>query len=304
MSTVLDALRALGADDRGRRAAVHVARHGVAARRRGDDRRVGVVAVRVRAAAVRCPLRQGRDGPARRQARAFVAAHRHDGRDAAFGRRPGRRPAANVWHVEPGSDRRADVARGAGPVERDGVPGGGRGDRRRGDGPALACPVTTQPGDAVRGHPGAHGLHGRGVGPGPDRARPGEAVRCGHRPARRERADADRRRTGRAGRGPHACIRGVAHIRGHETDRIAALVNEINAAGRQRDRDRGRPDHRCPRPCTAGCGRPTRTTGWPPRARSSGWWCRACRRRRHRQHHQDHSRLPGHVERHAHRGRD
>lgn len=26
-------------------------------------------------------------------------------------------------------------------------------------------------------------------------------------------------------------IRGVAHIRGHETDRIAALVNEINGLG-------------------------------------------------------------------------
>ena len=39
-------------------------------------------------------------------------------------------------------------------------------------------------------------------------------------------------------------IRGVAHIRGHETDRIAALATELNALGGVGDRDRGRsPDH-------------------------------------------------------------
>ena len=52
MGTVLDALRALGARVDGDAPAVHPARHRRAARRRRGDRRVGVVAVRVRPAAV------------------------------------------------------------------------------------------------------------------------------------------------------------------------------------------------------------------------------------------------------------
>ena len=53
MGTVLDALRALGARIDGDRLPVHRDGTGGAARRRGRDRRVGVVAVRLRAAAVR-----------------------------------------------------------------------------------------------------------------------------------------------------------------------------------------------------------------------------------------------------------
>ena len=122
MNTVLDALRILGARidvPPARRivaagVAVHPPRHRRPARRRGRDRRVGVVAVRLRPAAVRRPLRQGRDGGPRRQAGAVAAAHRHVRRDAAGrgrgrrrrgGRTPGgslRAPvAARDWTVEP-----------------------------------------------------------------------------------------------------------------------------------------------------------------------------------------------------------
>ena len=90
---------------RRRRAAVHRARHRRAARRRGDDRRVGVVPVRVRPAALRRALRQGPHRPPRRQAGALAAAHRHDRRHAARGR--GRRSTTaepNTWRVAPGAD--------------------------------------------------------------------------------------------------------------------------------------------------------------------------------------------------------
>ena len=46
-------------------------------------------------------------------------------------------------------------------------------------------------------------------------------------------------------------IRGVAHIRGHETDRLAALATELNAMGGSVVGDRGRPaDH--PKPLRGG----------------------------------------------------
>ena len=72
-------------------------------------------------------------------------------------------------------------------------------------------------------------------------------------------------------------LRGIAHLRGHETDRLAALVAEINGAGRRRARDRGRPGDPPGHAARRHRGTPTPTTGWPPRARSSGWSCRASR---------------------------
>ena len=68
---VLDALRAprrRGRRRRARRAAVHRARHRRGRRRHGRRRRLGVLAVRLRAAAGRRPLRRGRRRPPRRQA--------------------------------------------------------------------------------------------------------------------------------------------------------------------------------------------------------------------------------------------
>ena len=47
-------------------------------------------------------------------------------------------------------------------------------------------------------------------------------------------------------------LRGIAHIRGHETDRLAALATEINALGGDVDRDRGRAADHARARCTAG----------------------------------------------------
>ena len=70
-------------------------------------------------------------------------------------------------------------------------------------------------------------------------------------------------------------LRGIAHLRGHETDRLAALATELTALGG----DVARPTDGLHRPardrCTAASSRPTTTTGWPRRPRSSGCASRA-----------------------------
>ncbi len=57
-------------------------------------------------------------------------------------------------------------------------------------------------------------------------------------------------------------LRGVAHLRGHETDRLAALATELNALGGDvRETEDGlviTPGH-----CTAASSPPTPTTGSP-----------------------------------------
>ena len=63
-------------------------------------------------------------------------------------------------------------------------------------------------------------------------------------------------------------LRGVAHLRGHETDRLAALATEITALGGDVEETARRP--RDPPRAAAratGRGRPTPTTGWRRRAR-------------------------------------
>ena len=71
-------------------------------------------------------------------------------------------------------------------------------------------------------------------------------------------------------------LRGVAHIRGHETDRLAALATELTALGGDVKETADGLEIR-PAPLRGGDlpGTPTPTTGWPRRARSSGWSCRA-----------------------------
>ena len=89
-------------------------------------------------------------------------------------------------------------------------------------------------------------------------------------------------------------LRGVAHLRGHETDRLAALATEITALGgdveetRRRPRDPAGPAARG-RPAVAGLRRPPDGDGG--RADRAGRARRADRRRR--VHRQDHPRLPG-----------
>ena len=98
---------------RRRRPAVPGARHRIGRRRDGGDRRLGVVAVRVRPAAVRRVVHRRPDRAAHRSGAAVGAAHRDDGGDAAAGRRRRRRldpqplagaagaVAARHWDVEP-----------------------------------------------------------------------------------------------------------------------------------------------------------------------------------------------------------
>ena len=104
MGTVLDALRALGARVDGDRLPFTLHGTGGAARRRGGDRRVGVLAVRLRAAAVRRPLRQGRHRASTtasrcRRCRTSTMTVRHAAHRRRGGRRRGRRTR---WRVAPG----------------------------------------------------------------------------------------------------------------------------------------------------------------------------------------------------------
>ena len=107
MGTVLDALRVLGARIDGDRPPVHPARHRQPARRRGRDRRVGVVAVRLGAAAVGRPYEKGvtvvHDGKP-------VPSLPHIDMSVAMLRTAGVEvddAEPNIWRVAPGRDRAA-----------------------------------------------------------------------------------------------------------------------------------------------------------------------------------------------------
>ena len=114
----------------------------------------------------------------------------------------------------------------AGPVPR-------RGARRRRA--RCGCPGwpqhTTQAGDALRDILDAMGADVSLDRSGLTVAGTGEIVGHRRRPARRRRADPGRRRARRARADSPSWIRGVAHIRGHETDRLAALATELNGLG-------------------------------------------------------------------------
>ena len=58
-------------------------------------------------------------------------------------------------------------------------------------------------------------------------------------------------------------FRGIGHMRGHETDRLAALRHRADQARRRGDRDRGRAAHRARGRCTAAPSGRTATTGSP-----------------------------------------
>ena len=282
MATVLDALRALGARIDGD--ALPFTLHGTGAlrRRQGRDRRR-----RRRPSSSPgccCPARafdRGRAGGPRRQAGAVAAAHRDD--------RAGRcaRPACevddaepNTWRVAPGPVApRTDRDR-AGPVQRGAVPRRRRRHRRRGHRPGLAA--RTDPGrrrdprharpDGRLGRPGAD----RSDGPRPRPPAPASTSTCTTSASSpRPSPPSPRSRTG------PSRLRGIAHLRGHETDRLAALATEITALGGDvEETDDGLTIR--PARCTAGRGAPTPTTGWRRRARidRAGRARRAGRRRR------------------------
>ena len=153
-------------------------------------------------------------------------------------RRTAARP--NVWRVAagraagPGPDGRAR------PVQRRAVPGRGAGHRRPGDRARTGRAHTTQPGDALREIFTRMGGTCELDRARPDlhRRRPDPRHRRG--PARRGRADPGDRGGRRAGRRRRPSCRGIAHLRLHETDRLAALAKELNALGGEVTRDRRR----------------------------------------------------------------
>ena len=231
---VLAALRLLGVtirDDGPRLAAVHDPGHGCGARRSGGHRRVGVLAVRLGAAAGRREVRQGRRRAARRQARAVHAAHRDDGLPAAPPRRRGRRRGAEPLAGLPRPDRRPRHRDRAGPLQRRALPGARRDDaagrsrsatgRARPPRPGTGS-ATCWPGWAARSTLERRRAH---------RQRTGRARRAST-PTSTTSASSPRS-SPRSARWPTSpsVLRGIAHIRGHETDRLAALARELGGLG-------------------------------------------------------------------------
>ncbi len=272
MGTVLDALRGLGAQIDGDRLPFTL--HGVGALRGGrvvidaaasSQFVSGLLLSGARFTEGVTVVHDGKPVP-------VDAAHRHDGAGVARGRRERRRLRGRHLAGAPGSRGAVDGAHRAGPVQRHPVPGSGRGDRRHrtiSHWPAT----TTQAGAEIRAILAADGLRGRArrrtdlTVTGPDRLTgididlhdvseltPTVAALA---------ALAD---------GP-SHLRGIAHIRGHETDRLSALAADLTGLGGHVTEDRdalhitGGVTH-------GGRGPPTPTTGWPPPVPSSASGCR------------------------------
>ena len=98
-------------------------------------------------------------------------------------------------------------------------------------------------------------------------------------------------------------IRGVAHIRGHETDRIAALATELNAPRRLGDRDRGRARRSRPKPLHGGRFRSYDDHRLATAGAVLGLRVPGVVRRGHRHDGQDPARLHRPLDRHARRRR-
>ncbi|CAM5720832.1 3-phosphoshikimate 1-carboxyvinyltransferase OS=Streptomyces fumanus OX=67302 GN=aroA1 PE=3 SV=1 [Streptomyces fumanus] len=137
----------------------------------------------------------------------------------------------NVWRVTPGGlPPRPGPDGGAGPVQRPAVPGGGPGHRRQGADPRLAGP------HHPARRPAARDLHRDGRFLPTDRLRAGvHRLRRGARHRRgplRGGASYSRNIAAVAALADSpSTLRGVAHLRLHETDRLAALTKEINELG-------------------------------------------------------------------------
>ena len=167
---------------------------------------------------------------------------------------------ANRWAVAPGVVKPVDHVDRAGPLQRGAVPRPGRGDRRRGPGPRLAARRPPRPATRCRDVLTQLGctvtLDDDGL------------TVAG--PARLEGIDVDLHDHGELtpavaaicalAAGP-SHLRGVAHIRGHETDRLAALAAELGGLGADVTEHPDGLSFR-PAPCTAACSTPTPTTGW------------------------------------------
>ena len=245
---------------------------GGAARRPDRDRQLGLVPVRLGAADRGQPVRPGRRAAQRRRPAALAAAHRDDHRRARS------RPAAQIstlgpghWQVAPGKLDLPDQV-----IEPD----------LSNAAPFLAAALVTGGSVTVPHWPADHR-------PSPGRCWPN----CSPHGRDRQPRTGGLTVTGTGAIGPlvadlheaseltpvlaalaaladgESRISGVAHIRGHETDRLAALRTELAAARRRGHRDRGRPGDPARRRCGRPPGTPTPTTGWPRPARCSGWRC-------------------------------
>lgn len=115
---------------RRRRSTVSGSRQRVARRRHRGHRRVGVLTVRVRAAAVRGIVHRWPDRPTHRFVAAVCAAHRDDGGDAAASRSRHRRLDTEPLAGAPRSGGGAALGHRTGPDQRGGFPVSGRGQRR------------------------------------------------------------------------------------------------------------------------------------------------------------------------------
>ena len=227
-------------DDGGPAPPVHRPRHGIGAPAAGHPRRVGLLPVRLRPAArrPRVSTRASRSATAAAGFRPAphiamtVAVLRDAGADveSAGGRHDGRGGAADTWRVHPGPIRPGATRRRARPVQRRPLPGGRTGHRGHGDHPRLAA-ATTQPATPcvdllgrMGGRRRAHGdggltVTGTGTSTGvtADLSDVGELASV--LAALAALADSPSR------------LPGIAHIRGHETDRLAALATELDALG-------------------------------------------------------------------------
>jgi 3-phosphoshikimate 1-carboxyvinyltransferase len=135
----------------------------------------------------------------------------------------------NRWRVHPGPVRAVDTAiepdlSNAAPFLMLALVSGGLGDRARLAGehhPARRRAARPARAHGRRRHPGRRRPDG-------DRGR--RDPRDRRRPARRGRADAALAALCALADSP-SYLRGIAHIRGHETDRLAALATELKALG-------------------------------------------------------------------------
>ena len=207
-----------------------------------------------RAAARRRPLRRRRRASAHDgRPRALAAAHRDDRRRCcASAASRSTTPSATRWRVAPGpiAALRPSSSSPTCPTPRRSSPPplvtGGRGHR-----PATGRRATTQAGDALRELLAAMGA---------DVELDDDGLHRAPAPARLDGVDADLHDVGEltpvlaalaALADSPSTLRGIAHLRHHETDRLAALANELGRLGARGRRDRRRPGDPARARCTA-----------------------------------------------------
>ena len=161
---------------------------------------------------------------------AVAPPHRDDGRDAARARCRGRRLRRQPLGGRARPDPCGRPDHRARPVQRRAVPRAGRRQRWRGDGPRLAA----------RHHPGGRRAARASSAPWAARSTHVEAGLRVRGTGRLQGVDLDLHDVGELTPAVAALcalaespshLRGIGHIRGHETDRLAALARELGGLG-------------------------------------------------------------------------